>query len=82
MWGDEMTTLLPYQQLVVEEQLELDKKLNALSEFIWSDQYLEINDNQQYLLGLQSSFMRQYSEVLTKRILDFYDTAKAEGESE
>ena len=76
-----MTTLLPYQQRVVEEQLELDKKLNALSEFIWSDQYLEINENQQYLLGLQSSFMRQYSEVLTKRILDFYDTAKTEGES-
>ena len=71
-----MTTLLPYQQRVVEEQLKLDKKRNALSKFILSNQYLEINENQQYLLGLQSSFMRQYSEVLTKRILDFYDTAK------
>lgn len=61
-----------YQQRVVYEKIELDKKANALSQFIGTDlRFDALDTEEQELLKEQCEIMWQYSEILGKRILRF-----------
>ncbi len=61
-----------YQQRVVDEKTELDKKAKALSEFIWcSDTFKSLCPKEQERLKEQNDIMWQYSEILDARISAF-----------
>lgn len=61
-----------YQQRVVDEKIELDKKANALSQFIDTDpRFDDIDPIDQELLKEQCEIMWQYSEILGIRIFRF-----------
>lgn len=62
-------TLTPYQQEVLKEKVELDKKAFALTKFIGlSEEFAALDAEEQELLKEQNDIMWQYSEVLGKRI--------------
>jgi hypothetical protein len=62
----------PHQERVVQEKEELDKKANALSDFIGNSPIFEtIDPEEQERLKEQNDIMWQYSEVLGKRIAAF-----------
>lgn len=62
----------PHQQRVVDEKTELDKKANALSQFIGVNPIFEdIDPDEQDRLREQCEVMWQYSEILGKRIAAF-----------
>jgi hypothetical protein len=62
----------PYQERVIHEKNELDKKATDLSNFIGLSPIFETLDaNEQELLKDQNDIMWQYSEILGKRILAF-----------
>ena len=62
----------PHQQRVVDEKTELDKKANALSQFISVNPIFEdIDPDEQDRLREQCEVMWQYSEILGKRIAAF-----------
>lgn len=64
--------MMPYQQRVVEEKAELDKKANALSQFIgFSLLFEELDPEEQERLKVQNDIMWQYSEILGARIAAF-----------
>lgn len=64
--------LQPHQQRVVDEKTELDKKANALSNFIGNSPIFETLDAaEQERLKQQNDVMRQYSEILRARIEAF-----------
>ena len=70
--GKDMNTLNPWQQRVVEEKQELDKKANALSNFIGHSQIFDTLDAaEQERLREQNELMWQYSEILGARIVAF-----------
>ncbi len=61
-----------YQQRVVDEKIELDKKANALSQFIGADpRFDDIDPIDQELMKEQCEAMWLYSEILGKRIFRF-----------
>jgi len=65
-------TLQPYQQRVVDEKAELDKKATALSEFIGNSPLFDTLDPaEQERLKVQNDIMWQYSEILGRRIEAF-----------
>lgn len=62
----------PHQQRVIDEKAELDKKANALSEFIGNSPIFETLDPaEQERLKEQNDIMWQYSEILGARIAAF-----------
>ena len=62
----------PYQQRVVDEKTELDKKANDLSTFIGHNPIFETLDlAEQERLKEQNDVMWLYSEILGKRIEAF-----------
>lgn len=62
----------PYQQRVVDEKAELDKKAAALSEFIGTSPLFPMLDSaEQGRMKEQNELMWQYSEVLGARIAAF-----------
>jgi len=64
--------LQPHQQRVVDEKTELDKKANALSNFIGNSPIFETLDAaEQERLKQQNDVMWQYSEILRARIEAF-----------
>ena len=64
--------LQPHQQRVVDEKTELDKKANALSNFIGNSPIFETLDAaEQERLKHQNDVMWQYSEILRARIEAF-----------
>ena len=64
--------LQPHQQRVVDEKAELDKKADALSEFIGRSPMFETLDTaEQERLKEQNDVMWQYSEILGARIAVF-----------
>lgn len=68
--------LQPYQQRVIDEKEELDKKANKLSQFIGFSKIFETLDAvEQELMKEQNDMMWQYSEILGKRIAAFRDVA-------
>jgi hypothetical protein len=72
-----MKELLPYQQRVVDEKVELDKKANALSDFIGNSPIFETLDAaEQERLKEQNDVMWQYSEILGARVAAFAKESK------
>jgi hypothetical protein len=60
-----------FQERVVVEKSDLDKKLESLKSFLLSETYRELSDDEQKLLRQQISVMDLYSDILEKRILMF-----------
>jgi len=61
-----------YQQRVIDEKAELDKRANAFSEFIGRSPIFETLDPaEQERLKQQNDVMWQYSEILGARIKAF-----------
>ena len=60
-----------YQQRVIEEKQELDKKLGALTLFMASASFRVVDIEEQGRLKRQQTFMRAYSHVLSERIEAF-----------
>lgn len=62
----------PHQQRVVDEKTELDKKAEALSDFIGNSPIFETLDaEEQERMKEQNDIMWQYSEILGARISAF-----------
>lgn len=68
MSADPTTPYAPWQQRVIEEKQELDKKLKALQEFIGGKQFASLDDVNRGLLLSQREWMFRYSDVLEQRI--------------
>lgn len=67
-----MSTLQPHQQRVVDEKDELDKKTQALSNFIGlNGVFNTLPADEQERLRVQNDLMWQYSEILGARIAAF-----------
>lgn len=66
-----MGELLPHQQRVVDERLELIEKLTKLHEFFKTSIFNELQKEDQNLLDEQSQIMMNYSDILLKRINRF-----------
>jgi hypothetical protein len=61
-----------FQQRVVDEKTELDKKLDNLTQFIKSSKtYLELPEPERARLLEQRLTMQRYSEILAERIAAF-----------
>jgi hypothetical protein len=66
---NQQNQLAPHQQRVVDEKTELDKKANALSQFIGLNPVFDTLDSaEQSRLREQCEVMWQYSEILGARI--------------
>lgn len=71
-FNSEGNNMTPYQQRVVDEKTELDKKARALSDFIGHNPIFETLDQaEQERLREQNDVMWQYSEILGARIAAF-----------
>lgn len=74
-----MSGLQPYQQRVIDEKAELEKKAKALSEFIGTNPLFEKLDTiDQELMRAQCELMWQYFTVLEKRIERFGVSCKSQ----
>lgn len=65
--------MLPYQERVVEEKVELDVKIEGLSLFIKSESsaFTSLPHDEQERLQYQLIYMKGYSKVLGERISNF-----------
>jgi len=63
--------MLAFQQCVVDEKAELDKKIAALGEFIGGKIFTWLPLADQWLLTTQMHFMCSYSAILSQRITRF-----------
>lgn len=60
-----------HEKRIVDEQQELSKKLEALTTFIGSKKFEDLEPRDRSLLRAQSRHMRQYCRVLGQRIKRF-----------
>ena len=64
--------LEPHQQRVVDEQKELQTKINALDTFIYTNEiFIKLLPEERNDLRTQLLYMTQYNEILTSRINRF-----------
>lgn len=70
-----MTNLQPHQQRVVDEKLDLDEKLQKLELFVTSSNFTHIvkDEAEQQRLIRQCAVMKEYSNILEERILNFLE---------
>lgn len=61
----------PYQQRVVDEKNELDKKLSNLTAFYDTENYRGLDHDEQNRLVKQADIMAEYSCILGDRIAAF-----------
>ncbi len=61
----------PYQERVITEKQELDDKLTKLEAFLQSKIFPTLSPDEQGRLEDQATIMKQYSEILGKRIAAF-----------
>lgn len=61
----------PHQMRVIEEQIQLDDKIEKLAAFFGSDIYKGLDPAEQERLTTQLGAMREYSEILGQRITAF-----------
>lgn len=66
-----MTSLQPHEKRVIDEQQELQIKLDALGSFLDKGQPSFIDDLNWNLLDKQFQHMSDYNEVLKQRISSF-----------
>jgi len=71
-----------YQKRVVEEKTELDNKLVKLNNFIESDRFEDIDEEEQERLTRQGIAMQDYSLILEERIAAFDEDDSDELEDE
>ncbi|AXQ62691.1 shock protein C [Bacteroides phage PhiCrAssBcn1] len=57
-----------FKTRLVEEQVQLEEKLNKLSSFILSDNFNKIDDVQKALLQVQATAMNTYNQCLKERL--------------
>jgi len=60
--------LLPHQQRVIEEKAELDKKREALRDFLDADRSVGIDPVERARLARQLTAMTYYADILNERI--------------
>jgi hypothetical protein len=65
---EEQKGLQPHEVRVVQERTELMEKITKLHEFMKSDFYRTINEENQLLFKEQEFAMRNYADTLLKRI--------------
>ena len=65
------STLLPWQERLVAEKVELDVKIQKLKEFLDSPKYKELASQDKLLLAEQHHYMLSYTLVLEARIARF-----------
>ena len=61
-------------QLVWDEKIDLDIKIDNLKQFMQSELYGTLPQDEQHRLSMQLIYMKQYSAVLGQRINHFIDT--------
>jgi hypothetical protein len=61
----------PHQTRVIEEHIELSKKVSSLSDFISGSVYVSLCPSEQHRLKFQLEVMRLYAQVLQERITAF-----------
>lgn len=61
----------PYQQRVIDEQVELDNKINALALFLTTPEAHNLGSGDRARLDAQLFIMRKYSNILGERIVRF-----------
>jgi len=61
-----------FQQRVIDERIELDKKREKLEAFFHTDTFNSLSRNEQLLLQRQYAIMTIYSQTLEKRIELFF----------
>jgi hypothetical protein len=61
----------PYQQRVIDEQVELDIKLSALSNFLDAPMFDKLNQPEQNRMARQCYHMQRYNDILSDRIHEF-----------
>jgi hypothetical protein len=57
-----------FKERLVEEQAQLEEKLNKLDAFLMSDKVKAVDDVQKALLQVQSTAMNTYSQCLKERL--------------
>lgn len=62
-----------YQERVIEEKSELDKKIESLTSFLKSESATKIDHNEVDRMQRQLDCMVAYSEILGERIVAFGD---------
>ena len=67
-----MSNLEPHQERVVTERQDVLTKMQLLSDFIDSDFFKTLQDEDRDLLRIQFVFMTNYEMVLDQRIKRFY----------
>jgi hypothetical protein len=67
----------PYQERVMQEKQELDKKISQLGEFTSGRIYPTLAQDEQDRLSRQYVIMRDYSSVLGERITNFPPPSEA-----
>jgi hypothetical protein len=60
-----------YQQRVVDEAKDLEERIEKLTAFHTSEKYENADREQRVLLGRQLAVMREYHDILTRRIALF-----------
>lgn len=63
-----VTDMPPHQLRVLEELAELSNRLKALGDFIESDKFKSIDKGEGNLLVAQHAHMKQYQDVLSRRV--------------
>jgi hypothetical protein len=63
--------LQPHQERVVKEHRKLDKKLNKLRDFIASQQFSQVDIDEQQRLIRQAAAMQEYACILMERVDHF-----------
>lgn len=77
-----MENLQPHQQRVVEEREELLLKYNKLQNFINSEKFSELDEDDKKLLKYQLYTMSQYLRILDLRIYKFDNCISESSEGE
>ena len=57
-----------FKTRLVEEQAQLEEKLNKLDAFLMSEKVKDVDDVQKALLQVQATAMNTYSQCLKERI--------------
>lgn len=65
------TKFQPWQQRVVEERKELDKKIAALDKYLGVEAVYKVSVNVFVDMRMQLDLMQRYSAILSKRIAEF-----------
>lgn len=59
---------MPYQQRVIEEQSQLNDRINKLDDFTLNLKFDQVNLTEQIDMLYQLRVMREYEEVLKRKI--------------